>query len=112
MYTGANITSLLFDRLDPQHHWNNWAGTYQEVLPFLEKAFAQVIAELRPRIDHRVRDKMIPVLQELCTPNLARRGIPSRVGMPDQYSLERYISRLDVISKEIQIRIRIASAAA
>lgn len=112
MNTGTNITSLLFDRLHPQHHWNNWGGTYKEVLPFLQKAFAQVIAELRSQIDERVRDKVIPILQELCTPDIARRGVPSRVGMPDQYSLERYISRLDVLAKEIQIRMRIAAAAA
>ena len=112
MYTGANITSMLFDRLDPQHHWNRWAGNYEEVLPFLEKAFGQVITDLTPRIDSHVRQEVVPILRELCTPDLSRRGAPRRIGQPDQYSLERYITRLDVISKEIQVRTRIAAAAA
>ena len=107
MFTGSNVTALMLDQLGQQHHPSNWAGTYAEVLPYLENAFAKLIFELTSKLDAQVGSEILPLVKELCAPNINKRGIPSRIGKSDQYSLERYVSRIDLISKRFEIAKRL-----
>lgn len=111
LFTGANITSMLLSRLDPQFHHTRWAGTYHEALPYLQSAFSQVIVEVSDRIDIRVRDTVMKIISELCNPDLSKRGHPRGIGNFNQYSLERYVSQLDRAAKILELKIRTSSAA-
>ena len=94
LFTGVNVTASLFSQLDPQFHWTSWSGDYTAVLPYLQEAFSRVLEDVESRLSEHVRAEVLPVVRELCTPDLKTRGHPKRVGMFDQYSLERYVSRL------------------
>lgn len=106
LFSGVNMTANLLGHLNPQHHHNVWGGTYEQVLPYLQKAFADVIVELRPLIDERVRDLIIGFVAELCSPDIARRGHPRGIGTHTQYSLARYVSLMDLSAKRLEIKIR------
>ena len=106
LFSGVNMTAHLLGHLDKQHHPNLWRGTYEEVMPYLTRAFAQVIDDLRPKIDERVREEIVQIISELCSPNLSTRGHPKGMGTGRQYSLERYVTRLDLLSKRLQIGAR------
>jgi serine/threonine protein kinase len=108
MFSGRNITGLLLEALAPEHHPSRWAGTYEQVLPYLMAAFVTVLEDLSPLVEDLVRPDVLRLISELCTPDLARRGHPRGIGRPEQYSLERYVSLLDVACKRLDVRSRLA----
>jgi eukaryotic-like serine/threonine-protein kinase len=74
MFSGVNVTPAIIARLDPSFRPGNWSGTYEQVLPHLQRAFADTIVALAPEIDPLVRDEVIPIIRELCNPEVAKRG--------------------------------------
>lgn len=105
LFSGVNVTALLFSHLDQQHHPRNWGGTYDQVLPYVENAFSKVLDDVRPLIDELVRNDVINLVRQLCEPDLHRRGHPRGLGNPRQYSLERYVSELDLAARRLSIRM-------
>jgi len=112
LFSGVNMTAHLLSRLDSQHHPMNWGGTYAEVLPYLQTAFTQVLGHVEPLIDERVRTNVLNLIKQQCNPDIAHRGHPKGIGRPAQYSLERYLSELDLTTKRLEIKMRIEKRAA
>lgn len=106
LFTGINVTAALFDRLNPQFRPDNWTEEYSKVLPYLVTAYTDVIADIRKKIDATVVNEIVPIIQELCNPDLAQRGCPKGISRGNQYSLERYDSRLNLISQQVEWRVR------
>lgn len=110
LFSGTNITADVLARLDPQHHFNNWAGTYAEVLPYLQEAFGRVLTDLATELPTEVNSEVVELIRQLCEPDLNKRGHPRGIGTPQQYSLERYVSRLDVLKKNLVLQLRLKKA--
>jgi serine/threonine protein kinase len=106
LFSGINITAAIFSRLDPAFHYNKWAGTYDQVLPYLQRAFTEVLADLAPNIDPLVRSEIVTLVRELCNPDLAKRGHRKGIGSFSQYSLERYKSHTDLLLKRTTVSAR------
>jgi len=111
LFSGVNVTSALFSRLDPAFHPNNWAGTYDQVLPHLQRAFSDVLADLSANIDPLVGNEITTMVRELCNPDLARRGHRKGIGSFSQYSLERYKSHTDLLLKRTTVSARMRQSA-
>lgn len=95
IFTGQTMNSLLFAELPPDYFWRNWQGTYPEVLPYLQSAYATVIENMRARLPV-LADELTLMIQCLCEPNPALRGHPgNRRGVVGMYDLQRVISLLD-----------------
>ena len=105
LFSGANVTVQLFGHLDSQHHPANWTGTYEEVLPYVQHAFSKVLGDLKPTVDEIVRDEVVAFVECLCEPDLSRRGHPRGVGHQTQYSLQRYVSHLDLVATRVTRRL-------
>jgi eukaryotic-like serine/threonine-protein kinase len=106
LFTGINITAALFSRLDASFHPGKWSGTYDQVLPHLQHAFSEVLADLDNVIDPLVRVEVSTVVRELCNPDLAKRGHRKGIGSMNQYSLERYKSYTDLFLKRTTVSAR------
>ena len=106
LFTGVNVSASLLSQLDPQFHWSSWNGGYTDVLPYLEVAFSRVLEEIEARLPEVVRAEVSPIIRELCTPDLKTRGYPKRIGMFDQYSLERYVTKLTNSAWRVGVNIR------
>lgn len=106
LFSGVNITSAMLSRLDPSFHPSQWAGTYDQVLPHLQKAFAEVLADLNNNIDPVVKSDIVTLVSELCNPDLAKRGHRKGIGTYSQYSLERYKSFTDLLLKRTTVTMR------
>lgn len=106
LFTGINMTAQLYSYVDEQFHPNNWGGTYEEVLPYLMTAFGHVMKDVRTTLDVGAVADVEEIVHELCHPDLSKRGHPKGLGKSNQYSLERYISRLDIIAKKIAMEAR------
>lgn len=107
MFAGVNMTASLMLRLDRQFHYLNWHGTYDEVLPYVREAFTRVLEDLNEKIAPEVNAEIIPMIRQLCDPDLTRRGHPKGIGRRDQYSLERFVSQFDILCRQVELHLRI-----
>ena len=99
-YTGTSMTHLLFMRLHENHFFDKWKGTlYSEVLPYLDRAFAEIIREFRTNFGDDITD----MVKQLCNPDPRLRGHPKNFQSEgNKYSLERYISALDLLARKAE----------
>lgn len=71
-------------------------------MPYLKKAFNEVIDDLRrdlQPIGKGITDEIVKMVRELCEPNPDERGDPRNfMRQTSQYSLERYISTLNILA--------------
>lgn len=104
----VSATAALTSFLDPAHHWVNWGDGFTAVLPFLRAAFertvdmfGRAVAEAAPGLDGELTE----IVRELCDPDPRLRGHPlTRSNIATQFSLERYVSRFDLLARRAEIR--------
>lgn len=112
LFSGINVTAGINARLDAQHRFGRWTGSYEDVLPYVRNAFTALLVDLRAQLNPLVRDDVMELVTQLCEPDLRLRGHPRQVGRYDQYSLERYVSRLDLMVGRLGVRLRAEARAA
>lgn len=104
-FSAASMTAMIKSYLASAHDWDSWGGTYSEVLPYVQDAFSKASYIIGSYIPASVRAEIIKIVGELCNPDPGKRGVSKRLGHYDQYSLERYISRLDFLAKRAELGI-------
>ncbi|MBU2118743.1 MAG: serine/threonine-protein kinase [Alphaproteobacteria bacterium] len=112
LFSGVNVTAHLLSHLDRQHHPSQWKDTYDQALPYLNRAFSQVIDDIAPRVDEKVRAEIVQIISELCAPDLLKRGHPKGIARKQQYSLERYVAKFEMLLKRAQVMARSSARAA
>lgn len=112
LFSGTNMTASLFSKLDGQYHPNVWNSSYADVLPYLQNAFGSVLSELEPLFDEVVRADLLLIIKQLCNPDLSKRGHPRGIGRSEQYSLERYVSQLNLLAQRTELKVRARRATA
>ena len=94
--------------LDETHNWNNWGGTYDEVLPYLLEAFDKTVEHFRAYVeDKEIQSKLEIILRSLCHPNPKERGHsrnPS-AGKFGPLALEKYLSDFDLFRKKALLNL-------
>lgn len=101
--TQASMTHMLSKRIAVEHRWEKWGGTYAEVLPYLQHYFTQVIREIHENIRIDFADEIAEQVKQLCNPDPELRGHPKNIMYGgNQYSLERYVSTFDRLSKKAE----------
>lgn len=103
-FTGLSATALLMKHVPRELHHVRWGGQYTDVLPHLQQAFGEMLQYIEPNIPDPIRTSTISMIRELCDPDPFKRGDPRnrRLGR-NPYSLERYISRLDLAARRAAI---------
>ncbi|MDE0006616.1 MAG: protein kinase [Rhodospirillaceae bacterium] len=97
-FSGHSMTELLIGHMEEQFDPEIWEGTYEDVLPYLQEAFGRIIEALLPDIHRGIRPSIERILIELANPDYRRRGHPTnRRRLGNQYSLERYVSKFDLL---------------
>jgi serine/threonine protein kinase len=98
-FTGQGLTALLFAELPPIYWPRTWGGSYADVLPYVRDAFGKAINRFSNEIPDWLRPELTAMVRSLCDPDLSLRGHPkNRAKLVTQYSLERYISRLNALA--------------
>ena len=103
--TGVSMTHLLLKRLGKEHSYRKWGGTYSEILPYLQHVFAEIIRELREKIQTGLADEVAELVKQLCNPDPHLRGHPKNISIryrSNRYSLERYVSIFDRLAKKAE----------
>ena len=110
--TGIGATQLLIDELPFElrpatYNGGKWSVGYTSILPTLQTKFTEMLNEIEKKISHpAVKPSLVKAAYELANPNPDFRGHPlTRRNSSNKYSLERYISLFDILSKKAQIRL-------
>ncbi len=103
-FTGTGMTGGLLAHLDSRHAPQDWAGTYEDVLPFVRQAFSDVMGVMESSTPADLKADLVGIVRELCEPEPALRGHPkNRVGHTNRYGLERYVSRLNLLARRYEL---------
>ncbi len=103
-FTGHGMTQLLVGSLSHGHRPFVWAGSFDEVMPYIREAFAHVLDAFGTGLSESVRTPLVTIVRELCEPEPARRGHPKNLASPpNQYSLERYVTQFDLLARKAEI---------
>lgn len=100
-FTQVAMTPAMQLVLDPVHVPQNWGDSWPAVLPHVRHAFNRVCSDFESSlvpILGRDAAELATLVRYLCEPDVGLRGFPSKRGSSTQFSLERFISRLDVLA--------------
>jgi serine/threonine protein kinase len=101
----VGTTAAILTNIEPAlANWRTFRDTFDDAMPFIRDAFDIVLKGFLIEVPEKARDDMRRMVQELCEPDPRLRGDPSERGR-SQYSLERYISRLDLLARRAELRI-------
>lgn len=108
LFGDTHVNALLEDQLPFEYHWDCWEGTYDEVLPFLKRAFADAIDLLATDIPAPICAELCELIRALCHPDPAERGWKSfKRGHRNPYSVEPFVGRLSTLASKASRGIRI-----
>jgi eukaryotic-like serine/threonine-protein kinase len=100
MFEGQMLLPMLQRSLRPEHTCSMWNGPYEAVLPFVQKAFGDVLKDFASIHTDKIGKQIAVALTQLGEPDPRRRGHPLNSGPnQDKYSLERYITLFDLLAR-------------
>jgi eukaryotic-like serine/threonine-protein kinase len=101
-FIGIAMTPSIASRLDEAHYPERWGDGYKNVLPYVRDAFDRVCEDFEDVVKHYLGEygkELASILRYLCEPDPMLRGHPLSRRIPiTQFSVERFISRLDVLA--------------
>lgn len=106
LFAGLSATGLLFSKLPENHRAPKWTGSYGEVLPYVRDAFGKAVETFRSQVeDGALRNELATIVTQLCEPDPDLRGYPlNRLTLPITLSLERYVTRFDLLARRAEAR--------
>ena len=106
MFEGQMLMPRIQAKVAPEHTPDRWTGSFDDILPYLRKGFAEVVEGFEENLDGEFRSRLTPALQQLCEPDPRSRGHPRNVGnAANQYSVERYISLFNLLARQAEWRL-------
>jgi len=103
MIADTHFLSMMYQKLEDHQRHNSFGGTFSQALPFLLNAYHLSLADLKPLIPEKIRDELTQIIAELSHPDPDKRGNPPRLlNKHRQFSLDRYISLTDRLSKAVK----------
>ena len=106
-FCGIGITALILKNMPNDHLYQVWAGTYSQILPEIRNAFGIALQEFATNVPgDRLRSALRDAVSQLCDPDPLLRGHPrNRIGVSNQYSLERYVALFNLLAQRAEIGI-------
>ena len=102
-FSGCSMTSLIMKNLEDDHHYLVWGDGYEAVMPYVRNAFGDAVVQFAESLPLKLRDELTGMVRELCDPDPQLRGHPRSRAIGTPFSLERYVSRLDVLAKKARL---------
>lgn len=108
-FAGVSMSALILSKMPNQYHYLVWTGTFSQVEEYLHAVFSEVIQEFeRNIIGEFYKDELIELVKQLCNPNPEKRGHPKNSTLSnDKYSLERFISKIDILKYKTQTQLKV-----
>ena len=106
-FANASMTALVEAELPNSLHWSRWNGPYAEILPHLRHALNEALEKINRNIPKHLQREIVGIIRQLCDPDPALRGHPTeRRGHGNQLSLERYVSKFDLLAQKAEWQLK------
>lgn len=104
-FAGEGTTALVLNELDTEYaDWQHFNGDVEDVKLHLRDAFVRVATKFATDAPPGCAPELTSILRQLCDPDPALRGHPQeKRGLPQQFSLERYVSRFDALARRAEL---------
>ncbi len=108
LFTQTSFNTWLLHYLDDTHKPNEWSGTYEEVLTYLEEAYEKAILHFTAWVEEpKLKAELAGALRLLCHPNPRKRGHPLNIAsIGSSLSVERFISLFRRLQVEAELEIK------
>lgn len=106
-FAGIGMTALLRKHIPNNFSWEEWTGTYEELIPYLENGFSTALNEFETNISREdLRPQIRQIVQYLCNPFPEKRGHPKNIVLRgSNYNMERFVSILDILKQKSRLRV-------
>jgi len=106
LFTRAVMTALLFNKIEPDYHPSKWNGPFNQVVPYLRRAFGLSMSVIASDVDEFLREEFTTVVRQLCDPDPQMRGDPTaRLYSQNPYDLIRYVSAFDRMARRAEVEL-------
>lgn len=103
LFSRTHMTALITKHLPPLYRSTFWSGTYADVLPYVQTAFADSLAEFGSAVPEVVRGEVVDIVKLLCEPDPSRRGHPNgRVALAGPTAMERFVTRFNLLAYRVE----------
>jgi eukaryotic-like serine/threonine-protein kinase len=109
VFAAVPMNALLKMELHPAHSWENWGGTYAEVMPYVRDALARSVDHVAARVPMPIRESLSALLAQLCEPDPFYRGHKKTSTSANPYALDRVVTQLDLLSRRAEAAVRLVS---
>jgi len=100
-FRGVSMTALIRNFLPDSLSWEHWRGAFDDVKVYLLDAFSKAVSEFSASIPNEyLRKELTALVEQLCYPLPEKRGHPKNLQSKNQYNLERFVTKLDVIYRK------------
>lgn len=109
-FSGLSASQALLPKFRAIVGDNHISTSFESDLPYLQRAFAETLQDLERDIRNVTSiciEDIVNTVKELCNPNPRRRGNPINIFYKsDQFGLQRYISKLDLLARKMELGLR------
>tara|TARA_R110000868_G_scaffold399683_1_gene673640 strand:- start:2792 stop:3859 length:1068 start_codon:yes stop_codon:yes gene_type:complete len=107
-FSGISMSALLRKHIPDNFAFERWRGEFNEIVPYLENGFANALNEFESNISRtEIKSELKQMVEYLCNPFPDKRGHPKNIGLRgSNYSMERFVTILDVLKRKAQIRVK------
>lgn len=104
-FVGHSLSVLALHHIPKHLRHNQFAGSYVDVIPHLIEAHEILIPSfLEEFIPAKLLDNVVTLISDLCHPDPSRRGHSKNLNFNNnQFGLERFITRLDVLAIKAKV---------
>jgi serine/threonine protein kinase len=106
LFTRVDVNGLIAKHLAVEHTPMLWGGPYRDVLPYVQEAFGKALDEFAAHVPTCIRNDLVEVVSQLCEPDPLNRGHPlNRQGHANQFALDRFISKFDLLAMKAELNL-------
>jgi eukaryotic-like serine/threonine-protein kinase len=102
-FARVHTNAILYQHMASEHQWQNWSGSYDQVLPYIRVAFDKCLTDIRSSLPPAYSADVEQIIRHLCEPDPTLRGHPmNRQGHLNHYGLERFVSGFDLLARRAE----------
>ncbi|MDR1347946.1 MAG: protein kinase [Prevotellaceae bacterium] len=108
-FAGVSMSALLCKHIPQTHRHDYWRGTFDEIKPYLIESFSNAMIEFKDSFeDDYFKSEVSQVVEQLCFPFPEQRGHPKNIVNKhgSNFNLERFITKLEVLTKKAESKIK------
>lgn len=107
-FSGISMSVLMAKYTPDNFSWHKWRGEFQDLVPYLENAYAKALEEFKSNINNEtLKHELTELVSYLCNPFPEKRGHPRNVLFgQNKYNMERFVTILDVLKRKAEIKIK------